>query len=129
VASNDNRRVTLTIPAQAEYVGLARLALSALARLTPLGVDEVADLKLAVTEAAGAYVGDDDGRISFAFEIRDNELELRIEGTVEEAPGEEAELRQAIIEATVDDTWSDDRSVTLIKRLPNSSVTDEPVLD
>ena len=35
---------------------LARLALSAVCRLTPLAPEEVADLKLAITEAANDYV-------------------------------------------------------------------------
>ena len=38
---------------------LARLALSAVCRLTPLEPAEVADLKLAVTEAATEFVEED----------------------------------------------------------------------
>src|SRR3954465_15406925 len=48
----DSREVSLGIPAKPEYLVLVRLALSAVCRLTPLGPDEVADLKLAGTEAA-----------------------------------------------------------------------------
>ncbi len=43
----DSREVSLGIPAKPEYLVLVRLALSAVCRLTPLGPDEVADLKLA----------------------------------------------------------------------------------
>lgn len=50
--------VSLEVPARAGYVVLARLALSAVCRLTPLPDDDVADLKLAVTEAANTLVGD-----------------------------------------------------------------------
>ena len=48
----DGREVSLTIPARPDYLVLARLALSAVCRLTPLSPEEVADLKLAITEAA-----------------------------------------------------------------------------
>ena len=53
---SDSRDVSLTIPARPDYLVLARLALSAVCRLTPLSPEEVADLKLAITEAANDYV-------------------------------------------------------------------------
>ena len=52
----DSRDVSLTIPARPDYLVLARLALSAVCRLTPLSPEEVADLKLAITEAANDFV-------------------------------------------------------------------------
>src|SRR5437763_904210 len=51
------RSVTLAIPAKPDYVVLARLALSAVCRLSPLAPEEVADLKLAITEAATYIMG------------------------------------------------------------------------
>jgi hypothetical protein len=45
------RTVRLRIPARAEYVALARLALSGLADIAALPEELVADLKLALTEA------------------------------------------------------------------------------
>src|SRR4051812_8187973 len=53
--------VHLTVPAKPEYVVLTRLALSAVCRLTPLQPEDVADLKLAITEAATALVQDGSG--------------------------------------------------------------------
>ena len=50
--ATESRDVSLTIPARPDYLVLARLALSAVCRLTPLSPEEVADLKLAITEAA-----------------------------------------------------------------------------
>ena len=58
--ATDSRDVSLTIPARPDYLVLARLALSAVCRLTPLSPEEIADLKLAITEAANDYV--DEGR-------------------------------------------------------------------
>jgi serine/threonine-protein kinase RsbW len=56
------RAVRLRIPARAEYVALARLALSGLADIAALSEELVADLKLALTEAVSnsvrhAYAG------------------------------------------------------------------------
>ena len=53
-ASGD--RVTLTIPSKAQYVGLCRLALAALATQDQLSEEVVADLKVAVSEACALFV-------------------------------------------------------------------------
>jgi hypothetical protein len=123
----DSRTVSLTMPAKPEYVVLARLALSAVCRLTSLGPDEVADLKLAITEAAGLLVGpdpagDDADALSFAFELGDERLLLAVEGPPEQPaagghdPGER-ELSQAILRATADECDIGERSVRLVKYL------------
>ena len=48
--------VRLTFPAKADYLLLARLALSGVVRHLRLEEEQVADLKLAVTEACGNAV-------------------------------------------------------------------------
>jgi serine/threonine-protein kinase RsbW len=56
-ASNgDGQVVRLTIPARAEYITLCRLALTGIARLRQLSDEVLADLKLALTEAASNSV-------------------------------------------------------------------------
>ena len=55
-AQASDRDVALTIPARPEHLVLARLALSAVCRLTPLTPEDVADLKLAITEAANDFL-------------------------------------------------------------------------
>ena len=74
---SDSRDVSLTIPARPDYLVLARLALSAVCRLTPLSPEEVADLKLAITEAANDYVDEtrgleDESRLNFSFHLGDD---------------------------------------------------------
>jgi len=78
-----DRVVRLTFPAKAEYLLLARLALSGLAREVPLGDEVLADLKLAVTEACGnavrhAYTGVE-GDVSVVFTIEDSRLLVTVE--------------------------------------------------
>jgi len=104
----DSRDVALTIPARPDYLVLARLALSAVCRLTPLSAEEVADLKLAITEAANDFVDDsrpddDEGRLNFAFRLLDDRLLLELDGPVAEVSEVEQELGRAIIDATVDE--------------------------
>jgi serine/threonine-protein kinase RsbW len=104
----DSRDVSLTIPARPDYLVLARLALSAVCRLTPLSPEEIADLKLAITEAANDYVDesrslDDESRVSFSFRLLDDRLAMELSGPGSTVSAVERELSRAIIEATVDE--------------------------
>jgi serine/threonine-protein kinase RsbW len=118
------RSVSLTIPPKADYIVLARLALSAICRLTPLQPDDVADLKLAVSEVATErLVGASGGQVRVAFELEDDRLVVDLHaGSV--PAGSEDVLSRAIVEATVDEVAYEESSVRLVKRLPDS--TNEP---
>jgi serine/threonine-protein kinase RsbW len=75
--------VTLSFPAKPDYLLLARLALSGVARQLPVGDDQLADLKLALTEACGnavrhAYAGTP-GDVSVVFEIDPERLLMTVE--------------------------------------------------
>src|SRR3954447_26701624 len=123
------RTVSLAVPAKPDYVVLARLALSAVCRLSPLAPEEVADLKLAITEASNYLMGgerrltaregsDADGRLTFTFDLGDDSLELCVSG--EEMPtvsAEERELSIALIKATVDSYEYGDGMMRLTKQL------------
>lgn len=118
----DGRDVSLTIPARPDHLVLARLALSAVCRLTPLSADEIADLKLAVTEAANDYV--DDGPVdavertlNFEFRLLPDMLVLELVGEAVEVSGVEQELGRAIIDATVDECEFNPGRTRLVKRL------------
>jgi hypothetical protein len=123
------RTVSLAIPAKPDYVVLARLALSAVCRLSPLAPEEVADLKLAITEASNYLMGgerrqtsreqgESDGRLTFSFDLADESLLLCVSG--EEMPtvsAEERELSLALIKATVDSYEYADGTMRLTKHL------------
>lgn len=76
--------VTLSFPAKADYLLLARLALGGLARRLPVDADALADLKLAVTEACGnvvrhAYADGDGGPVAVALVVHPDRLEMIVE--------------------------------------------------
>lgn len=116
-----SRDVALSIPARPGYLVLARLALSAVCRLTPLEAVEVADLKLAVTESANEFIleeeSEDEKTLDFAFRLESDTLVMELSGERRPEPAAEQELGRAIIEATVDDSRFEDRRTTLVKRL------------
>jgi hypothetical protein len=133
-ASPDSgRTVSLAVPAKPDYVVLARLALSAVCRLSPLAPEEVADLKLAITEAATYIMGGErrttsrpdeptEGRLTFTFDLGDDSLGLGVSG--DELPtvsDEERELSLALIRATVDSYDYTDGTMRLTKHLDYSA--------
>jgi serine/threonine-protein kinase RsbW len=125
--ATDSRDVSLTIPARPDYLVLARLALSAVCRLTPLSPEEVADLKLAITEAANDYVDDtrpldDETRVSFGFHLLDDRLAMELEGPDTDVSAMEQELSRAIIEATVDECTFGRGRTRLVKYLSAATV-------
>jgi len=116
-----SRDIHLTVPARPDYLVLARLALSAMCRLTPLEHGEVADLKLAVTETAASFVADDhapDTTVDFEFRLGEDQIEMRIAGTPLDTPAEEQEVSRAIVAATVDEFQIEDGSAVLVKQFP-----------
>lgn len=115
----ESRDVSLTIPAKPGYLVLARLALSAVCRLTPLEPAEVADLKLAVTEAASDFVegGGEEDTVAFEFRLHPDRLAIELSGPPGASPPDEQELSRAIIEATVDRAEFTEGRTVLAKRL------------
>jgi hypothetical protein len=115
------RSVSLAIPPKPDYIVLARLALSAICRLTPLQPDDVADLKLAVSEVATERLaGTPEGSVRLSFALEDDRLVVDLHARAAPA-GSEDTLSRAIVEATVDEVVYDDASVRLVKRLPPES--------
>ena len=114
------RSVSLAIPPKPDYIVLARLALSAICRLTPLQPDDVADLKLAVSEVATERLaGASEGSVRLDFELQDDRLVVDLHAGSAPAGSEDA-LSRAIVEATVDEVTYNESSVRLVKRLPDS---------
>jgi serine/threonine-protein kinase RsbW len=84
ITNGDGATVRLTIPARAEYITLCRLALTGIARVRELPDEVLADLKLALTEAASnsvrhAYAGDDEtGVVEISYELRADRLVIEV---------------------------------------------------
>jgi serine/threonine-protein kinase RsbW len=76
------RTIRLRIPAKAEHIALARLALTGLAELSGMDEETLADLKLALTEAVSnsirhAYFGAG-GHVEIAYGLGETHLEIEV---------------------------------------------------
>lgn len=118
------RSISLAIPPKPDYIVLVRLALSAICRLTPLLPDDVADLKLAVSEVATERLaGASDGQVRLDVEIEDDRLVVELHAAAPPG-GSEDPLSHAIVEATVDEVVYDDATVRLVKQLTDNASDD-----
>src|SRR2546421_5591782 len=75
--------VRLTIPARPEYVTLCRLALTGIARVRPVSDEDLADLKLALTEAVSnsvrhAYPDDEGGFVQVSYELHEDRIAIEV---------------------------------------------------
>ena len=75
--------VALTVPAQAEFIALGRLALTGLARTRALSGEIVADLKLALTEACSnsvrhAYDEGREGVVEIVYELSHDRIAIQV---------------------------------------------------
>jgi len=88
-------RYVLVFPARAEYLLLARLALTGVARLANADEEALADLRLAVTEAAAnacrhAYDEHEGGDVTLCLSLHDdNVLEVVVQ---DDGPGFDEEI-------------------------------------
>ncbi len=118
-ADTDALMIRLTIPARAEYITLCRLALTGIGRLRQLSDELLADLKLALTEAASNSVRHayserhDVGVVEISYALHPDRLVIEVtdEGggfDPDETPGQPDELSEgglgiAIIRAIADE--------------------------
>jgi serine/threonine-protein kinase RsbW len=96
-AELDSPTVRLTIPAKPEYITLARLALSGLSGLRPLGEEALGDMKLAVTEACSNSVrhgyNDGEGTVEVVYELMPDRLVVEV---ADDGPGFDATGDRAV---------------------------------
>ncbi len=75
--------IEIKVPAKAQYVGVARLAISGLASRLGFTYDEIEDLKIASSEAITnavqhAYKEDDDGEVVVGCALFEDKLEIMV---------------------------------------------------
>jgi serine/threonine-protein kinase RsbW len=101
-------RLTISIPASPQYIGVVRLVAAGIASRLDFTIDDIEDLKIAVDELASYVTGTNgrDGRLEIEFLVHaEDGLEIRGVGRL--APGQKVrteltEFSQQILETVVD---------------------------
>ena len=102
-------RIDLSIPGQAQFLGVVRLAVAGLCHRLGLDLGEAGDLKMAVTEACNAclQVPDRPEALVLAFEVEPDQLVMSVRPSPpDDSPfsrGGASELALILLEALVDE--------------------------
>jgi serine/threonine-protein kinase RsbW len=98
-------RVRLAVPAQPEYIRLARLTAAGLASRLGFSFDEVEDLRIAVDELCYLLVGPAGraGTITLTYVTDGTSIVVEGEGASSGEPAEFADLSEQILAAIVDE--------------------------
>ncbi|MFN8017549.1 MAG: hypothetical protein U0P45_05445 [Acidimicrobiales bacterium] len=110
--------IRLTLPAQAPFARVARLAISGLAARSGFAYDEVQDVRIAVGEAFGILVDSDELRLRFTCVVDDDEVEVRAERVPPAPVPPVNELSRQILTAVTDRAEIDEQAgaITFAKR-------------
>lgn len=99
----DHHDVQLRIPADAEFLRLARYAAADAATRAGMDMDGIDDLRLALSELCSLLTGSETP-IMLRFEARDGAVTVHGSGAPgPEIDGENGELARTLVEAVVDD--------------------------
>ena len=101
-------RLEFTMPSSSDYVGVMRLAISGIASRLNFTIEDIEDIKIAISEACTnavqhGYGNDVDGRVSVICDVHTDKLEIQVKdsgsgfetailGTSEQKEASEAKL-------------------------------------
>jgi hypothetical protein len=95
-------RVEVRCPGSAPFLRLARLATADAGSRAGLSVDEIEDLRIAVSELC-ALIGGDDVELTLVFTTTEGGVEVEGTGGPGLPDGENAEMAQELVAAVVDE--------------------------
>jgi serine/threonine-protein kinase RsbW len=125
--AESSTHVELRFPGSPDFLRLARLAAADAASRAGLDVDEIEDVRIAVSELC-AIVGGDGVEITLEFTNHDGVLHVAGSGGPGELDGDNTEMAQALIAAVVDEyeTRTEDgrTAFSIVKRA--ASLTPQP---
>jgi anti-sigma regulatory factor (Ser/Thr protein kinase) len=115
------RCVSLEIPAEQDFLSVARLTLSGLCSFTSLTLDEIADIKVALTEAANLFInGKRDAQIRFLLDLNPAELTMTVSAGPGAKRGDAVASTHLLLGTLIDDYTLHGSEVCLVKSLPSS---------
>ena len=118
---NDHIEVTLLL--RAEFASTLRVVVASLGADAHFSIDEIDDLRLAVSEIFNIFADTCDkpgDRCSASFEVSSHAVKVRLSSTDLDAPFELDALATTILGSVVDEHTVDDSGVLVVKRAAES---------
>ncbi len=114
---NDRDRVEITLPLDTRFISTLRVLCASLAADVGFSVDEIEDLRLAVSEAFSLLAErQPGGRLTTSFHTVHDRLDIELVGAVSAVELQPDDLARKILDAVVDTYRFEQRSVVLTKR-------------
>ena len=114
---DDRDRVEITVPLDSRNISAVRVLCASLAADAGFSVDEIDDLRLAVSEAFSLLAErQPGGRLTTSFHTRGDRLDIELIGDVAGVDLRPDDLARKILDAVVDNYRFDLRSVVMTKR-------------
>lgn len=115
--------IKLTIPMEAKYISIARLAISGLTYESGLTIDDVEDLKVCIGEACVHVLSNSDkDNIEMEFEVKSDKVHIRVNDV--ESPSEERDgmnFGLLIIESLMDEVSFNENAIEMVKHFKDDA--------
>ena len=131
-ASVGSHCVEVSVPLRTEFVATLRTMAASLGADAGFSIDEIDDLRLAISEAVSSLVdgeGSLDDRIEAAFEMHGEGITVTITTDRAGASIELDDLAVSILDSVVDRYDVDGANVTLVKLASEAATTTDPTAD
>jgi len=125
-ASVGSHRIEVSVPLRTEFVATLRTMAASLGADAGFSIDEIDDLRLAISEVVSSLVDDEsssDDRIEAAFELHGEGVTVTITTDRDGASIELDDLATTILDSVVDRYDIDGANVTLVKLASEAATT------
>ncbi|WP_042679027.1 ATP-binding protein [Anaerosalibacter massiliensis] len=117
----DKDFIKLTIPSKPNYVGVVRLTTSSIGNEAKLSIDDIEDIKVAISEACINAMGRSE-ILNIEYELYKNKLVMFVENVSDEIDSsqenaKEKELGILIISSLMDQVEFTSRGIKMIKKI------------
>lgn len=113
-------KITMVIPGKAQYLSLARLAISGIGIEKNMNVDDLEDLKLLITEACNLSFRLNEGKeMEITLWVDDKDIIFHVDGILEKNIEKDTvnSMSEMIIESLADHTCFKDNGLEITKTL------------
>lgn len=112
--------INLVVPRKPEYVGVVRLTTSAIANNVGFNIDEIDDIRVAISEACTNAMESNIDNLSIQYRVSKGEIDIDVKGVIDvnddNISCKERKLGIMIIKSLMDHVRFTDEGINMIKK-------------